>query len=414
MTTFLAIAKYVSIDQLGMISICGSIFSVLYLIFQLESKPYVIGNINNANADLSRFVYIIQLSSMVSITVLFISVFYSIFIDFNIIVVVACIGSSLVGTLNFAKWVNEGEENFTTTLIIDISTNLLTISCKLFIVYYNLDWKLLLYIIIIEFLLIGSANYICISKAFKARLKNSFNLLGLNEAKKTVKDIAPLIIAGIAVILYSRLDLLMLGKICGAHCAGEYTLVMRFSELLVIPTTIIVTFTSPRFLNTETRYPDFYRKYSIILEFTILVSLICFVILAFVMNILYQLASVETPKNITYVYSVLGFAFVIASLGMVSSIYINKINKRSYLAERCVWGLLCNIALNILLIPPYGTLGAAVSTLISQLISALIFDLCKYELRENFKLKIRSILISPIRCSNTLRAGFAELNALRS
>jgi len=59
------------------------------------------------------------------------------------------------------------------------------------------------------------------------------------------------------------------------------------------------------------------------------------------------------------------WAAVAVSLGVASSQYLIVENLQKISMYRTTIGLMCNLGLNLLLIPKYGALGAAVATLIS-------------------------------------------------
>jgi Na+-driven multidrug efflux pump len=60
---------------------------------------------------------------------------------------------------------------------------------------------------------------------------------------------------------------------------------------------------------------------------------------------------------------------------------------------RNILGAILNIVLNFILINKFGLTGAAISTLISYAFVGLFYDLLFKELRINFKMKLKSILL---------------------
>jgi O-antigen/teichoic acid export membrane protein len=64
---------------------------------------------------------------------------------------------------------------------------------------------------------------------------------------------------------------------------------------------------------------------------------------------------------------------------------------------RNILGAILNVVLNLILIHQFGLIGAAISTLISYAFVGLFYDLLFKELRINFKLKIKSILVQLVK-----------------
>lgn len=413
MLTFILIARYVNTEQLGIISVGASIFAICQLFLQLESKPYLIGDINN-NGDFKKLAAVFQISFILSFSLIVMTIIFALFWDLHVVLQITLIGSALVSTLSITKWINEGQEKFKTIIFIDIFTNLISVTLKVFIVYFKLEWEFIAVIIIVDFMINGLINLILIEANYRRKLISHIRNFEIAIVKQLIKDLLPLIIAGGAVVLYSRLDMIMLASMCGTHCAGEYVLALRFAELLIIPTAMIVTFSAPKYLNPNTKYSQFQSKYIHIINFSSLLSLVSVFFILPVMLFLYKIGSVVTPPYTSILYLILGFAFVIASIGMISSIYINKIEKRNYLAERCIMGLVLNIICNFLFIPYFSSFGAAFATLFSQLVAVFIYDLFKADLRCHLRIKLKSLVQNPISIPNVIRLGLAELLDLRS
>ena len=61
-----------------------------------------------------------------------------------------------------------------------------------------------------------------------------------------------------------------------------------------------------------------------------------------------------------------------------------------------VGAAVCNIALNILLIPIIGTVGAAFASLITQILTSIILPLIIKDLRPNAKLMLEAIILKDV------------------
>ena len=78
-------------------------------------------------------------------------------------------------------------------------------------------------------------------------------------------------------------------------------------------------------------------------------------------------------------------------LGTASGSYfiIENLQMKSF--TRTALGAVLNIILNLILIPRYSAIGAAVATLISQFFASYVFDLLSSKTRILFMMKTRSI-----------------------
>ena len=80
-----------------------------------------------------------------------------------------------------------------------------------------------------------------------------------------------------------------------------------------------------------------------------------------------------------------------AYLGSARNIWFISENKIKYSKKCVIFGALSNLILNYILIPIYGINGAAVATLISQIIVALIAPLFYKEIRISTKIMLEGI-----------------------
>lgn len=77
---------------------------------------------------------------------------------------------------------------------------------------------------------------------------------------KLLKDSWPLILAGLAVMLYMRVDVLMLQQMVGAHEVGIYSAATRISEILYFLPSIIVSSMSPSIIKAHSINSNQYTK----------------------------------------------------------------------------------------------------------------------------------------------------------
>ena len=91
------------------------------------------------------------------------------------------------------------------------------------------------------------------------------------------------------------------------------------------------------------------------------------------------------------------WAGVFVSLGVVSSSWLINENMQRVTLYRTLSGAIVNVVLNLVLIPIYGLLGAAIATVISYTIAGLLFDLFNKKTRIMFRMKVNAILFKGIR-----------------
>ena len=81
---------------------------------------------------------------------------------------------------------------------------------------------------------------------------------------------------------------------------------------------------------------------------------------------------------------------VFVFLGLASDKYLLAENLMKFTLYRSCLGVIVNIILNVILIKTYGIIGAAISTLVTQIMASFIFDLLSKQTIKSFKMKLKS------------------------
>jgi O-antigen/teichoic acid export membrane protein len=94
------------------------------------------------------------------------------------------------------------------------------------------------------------------------------------------------------------------------------------------------------------------------------------------------------------------WAGVFVALGATSSSWLINENLQQFAFYRSLSGAITNVILNLILIPNYGMVGAAIATVISYMIAGFVFDLFSNKTRRMFFMKIDALFLKGIRIGN--------------
>ncbi len=212
-------------------------------------------------------------------------------------------------------------------------------------------------------------------------------------AKEVLKRSYPYALASIMVTIYLKIDQVMLGSIMGDKSqVGIYSAAVRIAEMWTfVPLAVIASFKpviiSYKETNEEKYKLNLQRLYNII-------SLLCFAFALFMLFagniVIYILYGTEfASANIPMYILLWGIWF--GNLGNVHYIWMICEEKQKYSLFYSFSGCITNIIFNIILIPRFGMIGAAIATLISQISSNIIsFALIK-ETRILSKMLLKSL-----------------------
>lgn len=215
------------------------------------------------------------------------------------------------------------------------------------------------------------------------------------RAKTLLKDSWPLILSGLAVMVYMRIDQIMLGQMLDDKAVGIYTAAVRISEAWYFLPMAIVGSVFPALLDakktSEALYLEQFQKlYDILVMLALVVAIPVTFFSNQIVEALYGQDYLEAGKILSiHIWTAL-FVF----LGVASGKWFLADNRQLLAFQRVFLGMVANIAINFLLIPRYGGAGAAVATLISQAVAALLIDVIHKETRPMFRMKLRACLLT--------------------
>jgi PST family polysaccharide transporter len=209
---------------------------------------------------------------------------------------------------------------------------------------------------------------------------NQHYVSGWRYEKKVILDLLnqswPLLLAGFAVTLYMKVDLVMLKEMSDDRSVGIYAAATRFSEIWYFLPMVIVASVSPSLIRYHATNPDLYlsslRKLYFVMAWLAIGLAIPFSFFsAQVINLFLGIEFADAAP----VLAIHLWAGLAVFLGIASSQYlvIEKLQKISF--YRTLIGLVSNILLNLILIPTMGAMGAAIATVASYFLAtfSLVF-----------------------------------------
>lgn len=190
------------------------------------------------------------------------------------------------------------------------------------------------------------------------------------------------VLAGIAVSLYTQMDKVMLGKMRGEAEVGIYTAAMTIAMLWEFVPTAIFNSSRTMILEAKTRNEEEYENKLKLMFFgiSILGILVGIAIQIFGRLAVWILYGKEFMDAVP-VLNLLIWSTTFAMIGLARNVWSVAEDKNKYTKYYPICGAVCNLILNALAIPVWGVYGAAVATMISQIVVALIAPLFWKETR---------------------------------
>ena len=215
------------------------------------------------------------------------------------------------------------------------------------------------------FLAIGFIFYI-----YKVR-KIKFPVFDINIAKSLMRDSWPLMISNFAVIIYMKIDQLMIGQMLGLEKVGIYSTAVKLAEMWYFIPMAIITSTFPTLIEIKIQSTDkYYEKLQNLYDLMSLLGYLAIVPVVLGADYLITVLYGEKYREAATILILYIWAGIFVNLGSARSSHLKIINDTRFHLVASVLGCVINILLNFILIPKFGMLGATYSTLISYWIQA--------------------------------------------
>ncbi len=191
----------------------------------------------------------------------------------------------------------------------------------------------------------------------------------------------PLMLAGLAVMLYMRVDVVMLQSMSGDHEVGLYSAASKISEIMYFIPGVIVSSLSPTLVGLHaTDHLQFERRLRQLYFVLAWLAIAFSVLLSLGATPLVELLFGHQFAAAAPVLAIHAWANVAVFLGVASSQYLVISGLQRFAFIRTLIGLVCNVLLNLILIPQHGAAGAAMATVVSYFIatfSILLFPVSR-------------------------------------
>ncbi len=223
-----------------------------------------------------------------------------------------------------------------------------------------------------------------------SKWKNSYK-----RAQELLQQSWPLILSGITIMVYMRIDQIMLGQMLGQYAVGIYSAAVKLSEIwYFIPVAIISSFT-PALLDAKKLDESiYYHRLQKIFNLLAIIAYSLAIPVTFLADwIITVLFGTEYGPAGT-VLAIYIWAAVFVFLGVARATYLVAEDLMKLSLATTSIGLVVNIVLNYLLIPSYGPTGSAVATVFSQFVASVASNFFYAETRIIGVMQIKAIFFN--------------------
>jgi PST family polysaccharide transporter len=276
------------------------------------------------------------------------------------------------------------------TVIAKNGAFLLTAFVKIGLIVTHAPLMMFAWAVLLEIVL-GAIGMVLTYKKHGYRLNDW--LVTFGRCRHLLGDSWPMILSGLSIAIYMKIDQIMLGDLAGNGAVGIYTSATKLTEIWYMIPMIVVSSVFPSIVQSKEQDEQLYQRritrlFSLMAAISLLiavpVSLCSNWIVAALYGTAYQTAG---PVLAVHVWASL-FVFY----GVAQGPWDLTENLTRLAMVRIVIGATVNILLNFRLIPMYGALGAAVATVVSQALAAVFLNALHNKTRPIFYCQLKSLL----------------------
>ncbi len=269
----------------------------------------------------------------------------------------------------FRAWFISRERNVYVA-ISEFIASCLTVSIILVAVLDDVNWEYLPILRSLDYLIVSVLFIFFFFKKFDISLSEIRFDLGV--AKSLVVKSSPLVLSGVAMLLFQRMDVLMIRGMMGDESVGFYSAASNFMMLFSLAPMVLSESLGPKLFKGSQNKDLSGRIKKKFVWGIMLLGLILSICMYLLGVILIPVLYGEEYRGSLSAHLYLSFCpFMVAAGAAAGQLIVSdKTQNKAYIKSVFACGV--NFLMNLLLIPVYGIAGAAIATLVGFLVANFI------------------------------------------
>lgn len=245
-----------------------------------------------------------------------------------------------------------------------------------------------------------SVDYICLAICLIVAYKKndgpklSFSFI---KAKALLSKSYNYILSGMMVAIYGQTDKLMLKQMLNETSVGYYSLASTLNNMWIFVLAAIIDSMVPTIIRYGNTNKEMFEKknrqlYAIVIYCSLIVAIGFTVLGEWVIKLLYgeDYLGAVAPLSIVCWYTMFSY------LGVARNAWVVTTNNQKYLKYIGAIAAVANVILNLCFIPRWGAAGAAMASLITQILTITLVPYLIKDMRPNVKLMLEAFLLRKI------------------
>lgn len=221
----------------------------------------------------------------------------------------------------------------------------------------------------------------------------------LHQAQKLLRDSWPLIFSSLMIMIYLRIDQVMLGQMADDKAVGIYSAAVRLSEIWYFVPMILASSVFPSLVKSkQLGEPEYLRRIQKYFDLNVLLAYALAIPTSLLSPIIISSLYGNAYQGAEIIFAILIWGCLFVFMGVAREQYMLSEGMMKISLITTTVGAISNIILNLFLIPIYLGVGAAISTLLAQIIAAY---LCSFLINRpiNLGYMLTMSILCPLRLS---------------
>ena len=386
---FIFLARYLGPQEFGILNYLLALVFLFTSLSSLGINPVLtnilIKNKRKTNNSIISNSYILRFfSSLFGYLIFILFIIYlhgkNVYLSYSIIIGLSIIIKSYEVLFSYFE-----SKSLSKYIVISQTISLVIVfSLIVFFLYLEFDIKYIYYCFLVDSLI----TLFLINIFFFKKERNFLFNLDFRKIYKIIYKSFPVLLSIISIVIYMRIDQVMINLLLSEKDVGIYSVSVRIVEMFhFIPKIIMVSYL-PILLISKNYTFELIKINSLLFKLSILVIFFIFALSKYITSILFGEIYMESVLTTI----LLSISLIFVFFGVANEHWYISKNLQKYYALNVFIGAITNIILNYFLIPSFGISGAAYSTILTYLLIIFLFDIFNKKTRVLLKLKFKSII----------------------
>jgi len=268
----------------------------------------------------------------------------------------------------------------------ELFASLITIAIVVVAVTRQIEWQYLPVLRLMDYMYV-SMFFLMFFYYYHSE-KIIFKSVNIKKSISLIKKSSPLVLSGVAMILFQRMDLIMIRNILTDVDVGYYSAAANYMMLFSLAPMVVSESLGPKIFRGSKGRDEKKKFILFIMAFGLLMSILMLITGIYLIPFLY--GSQYTNSILPHLALSL-CPFLVASGAAAGQLIVSdETQGRAY--WKSVWACVINFILNLVLIPVYGIFGAALATVVGFFVANILGHWFVKEYRYIFYIQINFFL----------------------